>query len=298
MEAPIKSMDHINGLTPLSKLLGHYDGLLCDIWGVLHNGVAAFDDAVDALCRYRARGHLVVLITNAPRLSKDVYPQLEQLGVPHEAFDTIVTSGDVTAGLTATQSEAPLFHFGPARDQSVLEGLSNPIVDLSHAKLCLLTGPLDDMIETADVYHSVLSRMRDNTVTMICANPDLVVRSGNRMVICAGSIAQLYSQLGGTVIFAGKPNASIYDEALRRAAHLAGRIIPRNRLLAVGDGLPTDIQGAADNGFDACFIYGGIHADAFADKDTAINVTKASKTIRGQYPSLNLVGICDRLRWI
>ena len=298
METTTQSLDAPNGLVPLSKLIDRYDGVLCDIWGVLHNGVAAFEDAVDALCRVRASGRIVILITNAPRLSRLVYPQLENLGVPRAAFDTIVTSGDVTATLIANRPDDPLFHFGPARDRSILEGLANPIVDQSDAKLCLLTGPLDDTVETANVYHTRLAEMRDNAVTMICANPDLVVRSGNRMVICAGSIAQHYVHLGGKVIFAGKPEAAIYDEALRTAANFAGHDVPKGRLLAIGDGLPTDMKGAADNGFDACFIAGGIHSSEFGDLDIASNVTKHEDKIKRRYLGINLVGICDRLRWV
>lgn len=286
------------GLTPLGDLVNGYDGLLCDIWGVLHNGVAAFDDAVDALCRVRASGRLVILITNAPRLSKDIYPQLARLGVPRDAFDRVITSGDVTAARISQQPDAPLFHFGPARDRSVLEGLTNPIVDMADARICLLTGPLDDAIETADVYSGILADMRKNAVEMICANPDLVVRSGNRMVICAGSIARLYAQMGGAVVFAGKPEAAIYDEALRQAADITGRSIAKSRLLAIGDGLPTDIKGAADNGFGACFITGGIHASAFADLPADTKATKAAGAIKDMYPHLNLVGICNSLRWV
>ncbi|WP_083444970.1 TIGR01459 family HAD-type hydrolase [Pseudorhodobacter aquimaris] len=286
------------GFTPLSYLTAGYDGLLCDIWGVLHNGVAACEDAVDALCSVRASGRFVILLTNAPRLSKDVYPQLDRLGVPREAFDTIITSGDVTAALIAKQPDAPLFHFGPARDRSILTGLANPIVDLPEAKICLLTGPLDDEIESAEVYHGLLASMYAASVEMICANPDLVVRSGDRMVICAGSIAQRYAQLGGKVIFAGKPEAAIYDEALREAADIAGRNIPKSRLLAVGDGLLTDIKGAADNGFDAYFITDGIHAKAFDNLSIGANVTRAREVIEGQCPDINLVGMCDRLRWV
>jgi HAD superfamily hydrolase (TIGR01459 family) len=285
------------GLTPLSRLATQYDGLLCDIWGVIHNGVAAFDDAVDALCRYRATGRHVVLITNAPRPSSDVYPQLERLGFPREAFDSIVTSGDVTGALVKDRPDAPLFHFGPARDHTILNGVTNPIVRISDAKLCLLTGPLDDAIESVDIYHGLLAKMRDNAVEMICANPDLVVRGGNRMVICAGSIAQRYAQMGGAVVFAGKPEAAIYHEARDRIDEIAGRKIPKSRLLAVGDGLPTDIKGAADNGFDACFIVGGIHADDFGDMNVAANVAAAAKIIEKQYTSINLVGMSDRLRW-
>ena len=293
-------MDHISPLlrpsariAPLSELLDRYDGLLCDIWGVLHNGDAAFSDAVDALCRACAFGRFVILITNAPRLSKDIYPQLARLGVPPESFDSIITSGDVTAQLIAKQPDAPLFHFGPERDNSILEGLTNPIVDHSDAKLCLLTGPLDDTIETTDIYHDLLEQMHENAVEMICANPDLVVRSGNRMVICAGSIAQRYAHLGGKVSFAGKPEPAIYEEALRRAASLTGRDIPKSRLLAIGDGLATDIKGAADNGFDAYFIVGGIHASEFDE----LNAQEAVNRIKTKFLGLNLVGVSDRLSW-
>jgi len=293
-------MDHTSHLmrrsariAPLSELIDRYDGLLCDIWGVLHNGEAAFGDAVDALCKTRASGRVVILITNAPRLSRDIYPQLARLGIPTEAFDSIITSGDVIAQLIAKQPDAPLFHFGPERDQSVLEGLRNPIVDHPDAKLCLLTGPLDDTIETTDVYLSVLEQMRENAVEMICANPDLVVRSGNRMVICAGSIAQRYAQLSGKVSFAGKPEPTIYDEALRRAAALTGRDIPKSRLLAIGDGLATDITGAADNGFDAYFVAGGIHAREFGK----LNAQEAVNRIRTKCLGINLVGVGDQLSW-
>jgi len=286
------------GLTPLRELVDGYDGLLCDIWGVVHNGVAAFDDAVDALCRFRAGGRLVILITNAPRLSKDIYPQLARLGVPRNAFDRVITSGDVTAALVSKQPDAPLFHFGPARDRSVLEGLVNPISDLPDARICLLTGPLDDAIETVDVYRDILADMRDNAVKMICANPDLVVHSGNRTVFCAGSIARLYADMGGAVVFAGKPDAAIYVEALRQAADTTGRNIAKGKLLAVGDGLPTDVKGAADNGFDACFITEGIHTNMFGKMSAQFNAAKAGAAIKGMYPHLDLVGICDSLRWV
>lgn len=260
---------------------------------MIHNGEVAFSDAVDALCRARASGRVVILITNAPRLSKDIYPQLTRFGVPRDAFDTVITSGDVTAQLIGKQPDAPLFHFGPERDRSVLAGLRNPIVDHPDAKLCLLTGPLDDTIETADIYLSVLEQMQGNAVEMICANPDLVVRSGNRMVICAGSIAQRYAQLGGKVSFAGKPELAIYDEALRRAASLMDRDIPKSKFLAIGDGLATDIKGAADNGIDAYFVEGGIHENEFHE----LNAQEVVNRIKTKVLGVNLVGISDRLSW-
>lgn len=297
MPLPTPFLASSTQLTPLGMVAGRYDGLLCDVWGVVHNGIAAFDEAVDALCRYRATGRHVVLITNAPRSCQDVYPQLARLGVPRDAFDCVVTSGDVTAGLVQETPDTPLFHFGPARDHTILHGLTNPIVALSDARICLLTGPLDDGIETVDVYQSRLVEMRDNGVEMICANPDLVVRVANRLVICAGSIAQRYAELGGTVTFVGKPEAPIYDEALKRLAGLAGRTIPKSRLLAVGDGLATDIKGAAANGFDACFIAGGIHEDEIGKLDSKTAVAKTFNAVASRYSGLTLVGLCDRLRW-
>ena len=284
-------------LTPLSALAGQYDGLFCDIWGVLHNGVAAFEDAVDALRTYRAQGGHVILITNAPRSNREIYPQLTRFGVPRDAFDAIITSGDVTSMLVRERPDLPLFHFGPERDHSILEDLSNPIVCASKARLCLLTGPLDDTIETVDIYESLLIEMRGNTVDMICANPDLVVRSGNRMVICAGSIAQRYAQLGGSVVFAGKPEAAIYDAALKKLAEVAGHEVAKARVLVIGDGLPTDIKGAAQNGFDGYFITSGIHAAELGDMAHASNVTEAVGLIQTKISDVTLVGLCDYLRW-
>ncbi len=139
--------------------------------------------------------------------------------------------------------------------------------------------------------------MRDNAVTMICANPDLVVKSESCIVVCAGSIAQLYSQLGGRVGFAGKPEAAIYTEALTRAKAIAGRDIPKKRILAMGDGLQTDIKVAADNGFDAYFIAGGIHAIEFDEVIAEGGAIKAGNIIKSRYADISLAGVCDQLRW-
>lgn len=284
-------------LIPLRDLATCYDGLFCDIWGVLHNGVAAFPEAVDALCRYREQGGKVILITNAPRCNQIIYSQLDRLGVPREAFDAVVTSGDVTKLLLHEQPETPLFHFGPARDRSILEGLANPIVDCADGKLCLLTGPLDDGIESAEIYEALLTEMRDRGVEVICANPDLVVKSGTRMVICAGSIARLYSDLGGKVTHAGKPEAPIYVAAMARMTTAAGRKLSKGRILAVGDGLPTDIKGAAQNRFNAYFIAGGIHSDEMGDMRNPENLARARSLIRQQNTEVVLAGICNQLRW-
>jgi HAD superfamily hydrolase (TIGR01459 family) len=186
-------------LTPLSAFAASYDGLLCDIWGVLHNVVAAFD----AFCRYRAQGGIVILITNAPRSHHEIYPQLERFGVRFRALDAVVISGGVTSLLMRKNPDTPLFHFGSARDHSILNDLTNSNVWISDVKLCLLTGPLGEDIDTVDVYENLLTELWENQVEMIGANPDLIVRSGSRMVICTGSIAARYAQMGGAVINLG-----------------------------------------------------------------------------------------------
>ena len=171
------------------------------------------------------------------------------------------------------------------------------MVSSADAKVCLLTGPLDDRIQSAEIYRPLLIELRHNRVKMICANPDLVVKSGSRLVICAGSIAQLYEQLGGQVTYAGKPNAPIYQLAMQQMNIAAGRILSKSRVLVGGDGLPSDIKGAAGNGFDACFIAGGIHSAELGDMTVIQNVIRADQMIKHQFSGLQLVGICDRLRW-
>lgn len=287
----------LSRLTPASELAEHYAGWLCDVWGVLHNGEAAFPAAVDALRRYRAGGGHVVLITNAPRPSSEVLPQLAQLGVPEDAFDVTVTSGDVTRALVQARPEAPLFHMGPARDHAMLDGLHNPIVGLEDAEICLLTGAVNDEVETADDYHDQLSTLLAAKVPVICANPDLVVRRGDRLVICAGAIAQRYEDMGGEVMIAGKPRAPIYDAAMDEMNRLAGRELAKAELLAVGDGLPTDVRGGAENGFDVYFLTAGIHEKELGSMSGPDGPAKAAAKVQDQFPGIKLAGICDELRW-
>jgi len=287
----------LSRLTPASELAENYVGWLCDVWGVLHNGVAAFPAAVDALCRYRAGGGRVVLITNAPRQSSEVLPQLAQLGVPDEAFDLTVTSGDVTRKLVEAQPDAPLYHLGPVRDNAMLEGLKNPLVGLEDAAICLLTGAVNDETETADDYNGQLSVMLANKVPLICANPDLVVRRGDRLVICAGAIAQRYEEMGGEVMIAGKPRAPIYEAAMAEMSRLVGREVVKDELLAVGDGLPTDVRGGAENGFDVYFLTAGIHEKELGPMSGPDGPAKVASKVQDQFPGITLAGICDELRW-
>ena len=242
----------------LSELSGSYDSLICDVWGVLHNGVQAFAPAVDALRRFRAGGGPVVLVTNAPRPWGPIREQLRGLGVSDDAYDAIVTSGDVTRSVIAARPGARVFHLGADRDLSFYEGLDATLVAENEAELVSCTGLFDDEAETPEDYRPMLERFAGRSLPMVCANPDLVVERGHRLVPCAGALAGLYREIGGEAILVGKPHRPIYEAARARLVELGG-----TRTLAIGDGLPTDIRGAVENGFDVLFVTAGIHGPDF-----------------------------------
>ena len=246
-------------LTSVQPLAARYRVWLCDVWGVLHNGVASFAAPVAACTTFRAEGGTVVLVTNAPRPAASVAQQLERLGIPPAAYDAIATSGDVARSLIAALGDTPAFHIGPERDLPIFAGLDTQLVPEAEARAIVCTGLFDDVTETPESYASVLTRLRQRELPMICANPDMMVERGGKLVYCAGALAQAYAGIGGTVDYAGKPHAPIYEAALRQAAEARGASVPRHAVLAIGDGLATDIAGAAINGLDALYIASGIH---------------------------------------
>jgi len=245
----------------LSEIAGDYQGLLCDVWGVLHNGVEAHAPAVEALCRFRDGGGRVVLITNAPRPARQVRAQLRRLGAVDAAYDAVVSSGDATRNLLATRAGAAMFHLGPERDRPLFEGLDLTLESPDRAEFVLLTGLFDDEVEMPEDYQDLLAELRARDLEVICANPDIVVERGGRRVYCAGALAQSYEALGGTVIYAGKPYPPIYETALSLLAEMSAEPVPKRKILAIGDGISTDLKGAAGAGLDMLFITGGIHAD-------------------------------------
>jgi len=245
----------------LASIASRYDLILCDVWGVVHNGVAAFPEAVAALQRARAQGATVILISNAPRPGAVIRKQLDRLRVPHGgAYDTIIASGDVTREELAKRPGARLYHLGPERDHPNYEGLDLKLVPLEEAELVVCSGLFDDNKETPDDYRDLLARMRERGLPMICANPDIVVERGDRLIWCAGALAERYAALGGEVVYAGKPHAPVYKSALALAARIRGSVVARERVLAIGDGVRTDLLGAVAQGFDTLFVFGGIHA--------------------------------------
>jgi HAD superfamily hydrolase (TIGR01459 family) len=273
----------------LAELAGDYGSLLCDVWGVLHNGVAAFPAAVEAIRRFRSSVGPVILITNAPRPRLSVRDQLRQLGVPEDTYDGLVTSGDVTRALIAERPGVRLFHIGPDRDMAFYEGLDVVLASESDAELVSCTGIVDDNTETPDDYRALLSRCVGRGLPMICANPDLVVERGDRLVYCAGALARLYVELGGEAVLVGKPYAPIYN-AVKRELNERGA----GRPLAVGDGLPTDIRGAVDNGVPVLFVTGGIHA---ADFGPPLQPDGERVTARLNAEGLSAVAYIPTLSW-
>ncbi len=251
-------------LRGLSAIADRYDLLLCDIWGVLHNGVAAFPAACEALTRFRGDGRHVVLLSNAPRPAHAVVGALDRLGVPRDAYDGIVTSGDVTREIIAQRAGLRVFHIGPERDLPVFAGLDAPLAGVEDADYAVCTGLADDDREGPQDYAQVLRRLRERRLPMLCANPDIVVDRGGRMIFCAGAIAAAYDELGGEVMQAGKPHLAIYEATMAFVRERWGEV-PRGRIIAVGDSIRTDIAGANAFGIASLFVARGIHAgDAIA----------------------------------
>ncbi|MGC4391288.1 TIGR01459 family HAD-type hydrolase [Agrobacterium sp. M50-1] len=242
----------------LGEITDGFDVILSDVWGVLHNGVSAFPDAAVALREARKAGKTVVLITNSPRPAPGVIAQLRVLGVPDEAYDRIITSGDVTRGLIA-EGPKKVFLLGPERDMPLLEGLDVECVGEAETESVVCTGFFDDETETPEDYTEMLKGFIARNAPMICANPDLVVERGERIIPCAGAMAAYYEQLGGEVRIAGKPHAPIYEACLAAAKEVRGAFA-KDRVLAIGDGMPTDVKGAIASGLNLLYISGGIHA--------------------------------------
>ncbi|MDB5449826.1 MAG: putative sugar phosphatase of the superfamily [Phenylobacterium sp.] len=243
----------------LSELSDRYDVLLCDVWGVIHNGLESFPEACEALAHFREQRGPVVLISNAPRPSGPVIEQLDSLGVPREAWSQVVTSGDATRVLLAERAPGPAWRLGPDRDWPLYQGIDLEFSDLEAARFISCTGPFDDENEEPADYRERFEGAIAHGLEMICANPDIVVQRGEKLVYCGGALAQLYESLGGKVLMAGKPSQAIYDLALEEAVPRLERPLDRSRVLCIGDGLPTDVRGANARNLDILFIASGIH---------------------------------------
>ena len=248
-------------LNGLSDIAPDYDALICDVWGVVHDGHRAHDAACDALRRFRQTRGPVILLTNAPRVPSAVEEQFAGLQVPSDCYDVIVSSGGAARAEMARRSAArtlPFYYIGTGRDISIYDGLDVTVAPLDDAEVVLCTGMRDDDTEVPADYAAELARVKAKGLTMLCANPDLVVHRGKRLYWCAGALARDYAAIGGEVIYYGKPHGPVYDMA---RAEIAARAPSASRFLCIGDGMPTDIKGANLQGLDVLFIADGIHGE-------------------------------------
>lgn len=268
-----------------------YPVWFCDIWGVVHNGHVPFPITIAALKRHRERGGTVILVTNSPRSNLGVERQLLDIGVDPASHDRIVTSGDVTQVLMKLNGGGRVFHLGAARDHSIYEGTGVARVPLEEAHAVLCTGLFDDLNDELSDYDALLDEMKRRSLTMICANPDKIVKKGDRILYCAGKLAELYAARGGEVLMAGKPFQPIYDLAMAEARRITGREVALSDVLAIGDGPETDIRGAADYGLDALLV-----AEGVTDASEGLHVAEAQ--VLAAVPQARIVATVHDLSWI
>ena len=267
----------------LADISSEYAAVFCDLWGCLHNGITPFAPAVAALEKYKASGGIVLLLTNSPRPKAGVIEQLHRIGVADTLWDEIATSGDsARLALASGMVGRKIYHLGPERDlpfyepgeTDLLAGLKDiERVDLSDAEGIVCTGLFNDAVETPDDYRAILLEAKNRGLKFLCANPDIVVDRGEDRIYCAGALAAAYSELGGESLYFGKPHPPIYDLARLRLTRLTGNTIPDKKILAIGDGIATDIQGAMGEDIDALFITGGLAA---AETNTATDPDPAA----------------------
>ena len=260
----------------IDELGSRYAAWLVDIWGVMHNGHRAHAGAVAATRSFRGQGGVVVLLSNAPRPSAAVEEQLRRLGVPDDAYDAIVTSGDLTRHELAKHGSTRRC-FISARSATVRSSkdLAVRLVAPEDAELVVCTGLFDDETETPADYAALLGGLASRELSMICANPDHLVERGDRLVWCAGALAALYEGHGGSVVYAGKPHAPIYQLAFDTVGKLAGRLVPLREILAIGDGVMTDIAGATGLGLGSVFVASGLHAPENGDDEEVADLLDA-----------------------
>lgn len=269
----------IHFLDSLSPFAARYDGFLIDLWGVVHDGDALYPGVLGALQELHAMGKKVVFISNAPRRSVNVLAVLARLGVPREYFINAISSGDAAVDFLRKLETRPYFYLGPARDDSLLDGLPHPrAARVEDAGMIVVTGFMEDHHTLADVAN-LLTTARERAIPLLCINPDLeVVKISGQRILCAGVIAEEYEEMGGETAYFGKPYPEIYQHALDL---MPG--IPKHKLLAIGDSLTTDIAGAEIMGISSVLVTGGILKEAVSAGPHAIASICDSYGIRPTY---------------
>lgn len=246
----------VSSIAPLTPGIAAW---IVDIWGVMHNGAHAHPGAVAACQAFRARGGTVVLLSNAPRPFAAVVPYLDEFGVARDSYDAGVTSGDATRDMIAAWQGKRVLHIGPDRDRGLFAGYDVTLGDAKDADVIVCSGLYNDDVETPADYEDILAPLATRGVPMICANPDIVVERGDRLIYCAGALAENYERRGGPVMYAGKPHLPIYERVFAVIEKIRGPV-PHERIVCIGDGMETDMRGAHAAGLRSVFIASAIHA--------------------------------------
>ena len=283
-------MSAIPVLETIAPLGPSADVWLLDIWGVLHNGIKPFASAVTACITFRKAGGQVILVSNSPRPCDGVIAQLNGIGVDPSSYDAVITSGDVSRGLIVDTANRPALHIGPARDLPLFDGLGVKLVDMDRAEVILCTGLYDDEHESPLNYADQLQQLYARGMPMICANPDVKAERGGKIIYCAGAIAEAYEALGGEVAYAGKPHAPIYAAALDIAARVCGRRIEKGRVLAIGDGVATDIRGASNIGIRSVYVASAVNLARGTQLSDAADALFANEAVKP-------IGVMTALTW-
>ena len=260
----------VNGLEDLGA---RYDALLCDIWGVLHNGRNAFPDAYAALKQFKTQFGSVVLISNSPRPKGELIKQLDGLGIGPDGYSDVISSGDATrTTLTGFRDLGPCLKIGDSREDGLYEGLGLDLSGIAKtAAFICCTSPYHDETDAVEDYRDLFTECQARDLPFICANPDKAGHRGNKLILCAGALAELYENLGGKVIMAGKPFAPIYELCYASLETIVGKPVSKSRILAIGDGLNTDALGATRQGLDLLFIMGGLHGSAMLNEQNRVD---------------------------
>jgi HAD superfamily hydrolase (TIGR01459 family) len=283
----------IEVLKTCTAFLSNYPALICDVWGVLHDGVTAYPESNAALTRYREQGGKVVLLSNSPQVSWQIEALLERKGIWRSTYDALVTSGDLTIQVVGELKVKRVCHIGPERHAPLYENQPYARVDFKEAEAIVCTGFYNDNTEELESYMPMLQKAAAAGLPFVCGNPDVVVDVGGTLVLCAGAIAERYVEMGGKVIWAGKPKAMAYSAAQKEIDALNGAPLPKHKILALGDALETDMRGAQDYGIDRLFIAQGIHREEVAPEgridavklkklflENNLNVTAASYNLK------------------
>lgn len=276
-------------------LLSRYDVLLCDVWGVVHNGLTAFEGACAALHRFRQEGGTVILVSNAPVPKHRVEAMLATRNVPASTWDDIVSSGAIALAHIAGRGFTRLHLIGPRdRDEAFFREIEAGSAHLDEAEAIVCTGLTDDRTQKPQDYVPLLEKALRRKIPFVCANPDLLVDVGGTLLYCAGAIADIYEHMGGHVYWAGKPHLNAYETAHRIAEGLRDANVPREKCLVIGDAIRTDLKGAENFGCDALFVASGIHRHE-AMEGAALSPTKLAALFPPGTP--RAVAAMTELRW-